>query len=170
MERAVRGGGRYGGISRAIGVGALVMVLGGCTSSATTPSGGSLGPASGTVTPAATGPGPDLEGYYTLFLASKKAAIRRYEIGGPWVANIYPNGRLTMQGPARGCCSLVSKTSVTGNRITVYAHGQYDHCTGSGVYTWKTTGRGLRFTVVQDDCVVRALLFSEPWTFEGAPG
>jgi hypothetical protein len=172
MASRTGSGGRFGRVGLGVGVWALALALAACSPAASTGSARGAGStsASATATFAPDGPGQRLEGYYTLFLEGEKPAIRRYEIGGPWVANIYPNGRLTLQGPARPCCSLISKTSITGNQITVYAHGEYDRCTGRGVYTWKISGKGVRFTVVKDDCVVRELLLSQPWAYEGTPG
>jgi hypothetical protein len=131
------------------------------------------------VAPATVGPPPSvsaptadsrLSGYYTLFLASKKPAVRRYEIGGTWVANIYADGHLTLLAPVRQCCNVDSPFRVEGHRIVVQdAVADYDHCSGPGVYRWSLADGRLRFRLVRDDCLVRSLLFSETWTREGPP-
>jgi hypothetical protein len=126
-------------------------------------------PADGTPTEGGSG-GSVLEGFYTLYLDSSKPAIARYEIRGLWTANVYPGGRLTLQGPARPCCSVDSPFVIHGHRIVVDRPvAQYDHCSGPGVYRWSVVHGGVRFSLVKDDCLVRSLLFSTRWVYEGAP-
>jgi hypothetical protein len=86
--------------------------------------------------------GGTLPGRYTTTIKSPA------EVKGTWVLNLANDGTYTVAGNGR--VHIRGKYSTTGSKITFGHETGSGACAKSGTYTWKKSGKTLRFTRVSE--------------------
>jgi hypothetical protein len=116
---------------------------------------------------ASAGKSTPLNGTYDAVIKSPNAALN-----GTWMIDFVADGTYVVAKQPKTKAVLISGSStVSGNRVTLVDKAGPLRCTGSsatGTYSWKLTGKKLKFTKVKDTCGGRPLVFaSSTWTKVG---
>ena len=113
---------------------------------------------------ASAGKATPLEGTYGTVIKSPNAALN-----GTWLIEFVADGTYVVVKQPKAKTFLIGGSStVSGNKVTLVDKVGPLRCTGSsatGTYSWKLTGKTLKFTKVEDSCGGRPLVFSSAsWT------
>ncbi len=113
---------------------------------------------------ASAGKTTPLRGIYGTAIKSPNAALN-----GTWLINFVADGTyVVVKEPKAKALLIGGSSTVSGNKVTLVDKVGPLRCTGSsatGTYSWKLTGKTLKFTRVKDTCAGRPLVFaSSSWT------
>jgi hypothetical protein len=130
------------------------------------------------IAPMATGPtgrptatesptGHPLAGTYRVILDSSEADIGALDMGGAWTITLGADAAVGIVPPASFRTRIGrSAYAVVGDLLhtSALARDLGPQCAGSGTYRWELRRDGLHFTLRDDTCRARVVLFtSAPW-------
>jgi hypothetical protein len=105
-----------------------------------------------------------LKGIYGTVIKSPNAGLN-----GTWLINFVADGTyVVVKEPGSKTLLIGGSSAVSGNKVTLVDKAGPLRCRGSaatGTYSWKRSGKTLKFTRVKDSCVGRPMVFaSSSWT------
>ncbi len=105
-----------------------------------------------------------LKGIYGTVIKSSNPGL-----GGTWLINFVADGTyVVVKEPKSKSLLIGGSSTVSGNKVTLVDKVGPLRCTGAsanGTYSWKLTGKTLKFTRIKDTCSGRPLVFaSTSWT------
>ena len=95
------------------------------------------------------------------YTANVKSPAR---LKGIWVLSFAKGGKYTISDNG---AVVVRGHFTSTSRVTLGNETGPLSCPQPGIYSWKRTGKTLRFTKVSDPCVGRALVLNRPFTATG---